>query len=488
MARPARWLALWSGVLLACGHGPVEAEGADAAFDRMVAQEMRSANVPGLTYAVVEQGRIARQQAYGSRVAGEAVAMTVDTPMQIGSLSKGITAVAILQLVESGRLALDEPIASVLEMEPGDPLSRVTVRQLLNHTSGLGTLRGNAHTDDLSLDAQALERRARDLWSAPPVAPPGSRWAYSNANYLLLGLLIERASGEDFGSYVDARIFRPLGMGSSWVVGCDCGDARGQAVVGHRPWFGSRRASVGVVSGRASGPQGGVVSTASDMARFLAMLVNGEDDLLSAEGKTLLWQPSGANSPRYGMGWFVDTAGDRAYHGGSSPGFESFAILLPRQRKAAVVLANASSGFGFDETLQLRQSVVSRALGLPYAGERRPWRRQVAFVALLLLPLVLLLDAARSTRRIVAARRAGSLPRSPSWWPMAVCAMLGGVLLVVAPRMSGAYYSTLVVFQPDLALLLLVSAGCCLPWAIARSLAGGRQERVPSRTRRTGAQ
>lgn len=466
-----RWFPLLPALLFASQTCAATARTEDDQLEIMVRAEMFRAAVPGLTFALTESGRITQQGAFGSLIHGEPAVVTLDTPMQIGSLTKSITAVAVLQLVETRRFALDDPIAPILGLAANHPLAQVTIRHLLSHTSGISTLQGNAFQNDRSMDSAALESRARRLLELHPQSPPGAHWAYSNANYLLLGFLVETVMEEDFGCYLDARIFRPLGMESSWVIGGECGGSERTAVIGHRPWFGSRRPLSNPLSGRGSGPQGGVISTAPDMARFFAMLVNGEDDLLRAENKRLLWQPASGSSPRYGMGWFVDSASGQVQHAGSSPGFEAFAVLEPDTRRAAVVLINANSGFGFGETLQLRQSVTAMALGQSYYGERRPWGRQLAFIALLLLPVGFMVDGARCARRIWTCGLPRYRRRTGSWWPLAIAAVIGWLLLLAVPRLFGAFYSTLMVYQPDLALMLAAAVGCAALWAIVRSLA-----------------
>lgn len=466
-----RWTTLAQLLLLGSQVWAAAVTPANDALVGMVRREMQSADVPGLAYAMTESGHIKQQGAFGSVLQGDSAAMTLDTPMQIGSLTKSITAVAIVQLAEAKRFALDDRIAQNLGLAQAHPLSQVTIRHLLSHTSGLSTLQGNAFQHDLAMDAGALRRRAEHILAMQPEWPPGTRWAYSNANYVLLGFLLERVTGETFDRYIESQIFTPLGMESSWVIGCDCETEAHSVGIGHRPWFGSRRPSGHPLSGRGSGPQGGVVSTAPDMARFLAMLVNGKDDLVKAEHKRLLWQPASAISPRYGLGWFIDEAEGRIQHAGSSPGFEAFAVLQPTSHRAAVVLINANSGFGFGETLQLRQSVTALALGQRYSGERRPWGRQLAFISLLLLPFALTADALRCARRLWIDGAPSLRGPARSWWPVGLAAVLGWILLWLGPRMLGAYYSTVLVYQPDLALVLAVSVGCAATWAIARSLA-----------------
>ena len=149
-----------------------------------------------------------------------------------------------------------------------------------------------------------LARRVDRLAAVTPAYEPGERWEYSNANYEILGRLIEVVSGQDYQTYVAANILEPVGMEHSFVAD---GEIHESMATGHRPWFGTKRPLPENATDRGTAPQGGIVASASDLARYMQMMMNGEDDVLSAEGKALMMRPASAASPFYGFGWFVDS-------------------------------------------------------------------------------------------------------------------------------------------------------------------------------------
>lgn len=235
--------------------------------------------------------------------------VTPDTPFLTGSISKSFTALSVMQLVEAGRVDLDAAVLRYLEDFTDSPAGDVTLRQLLSHTSGFSTLQGNTSHTDITGEADELAQWVTRLAEVGAAHAPGERWEYSNANYLVLGRVVGTA------------------------------------------------------------PQGGIIASANDVARFLQTMMNGRADVLSAEGKAEMTRPASTASPFYGLGWFVDAGNGTVWHSGASPGYETLATMLPSENKAVVVLVNAGSGLGFGETTQLRNAITAQALGLDYAAE-----------------------------------------------------------------------------------------------------------------------
>ena len=229
-------------------HGSVSRPPAsDAEIEAFVADQVRDTGIPGAAVAIVRDGRVSDARGFGvADDAGRPV--TAITPFVIGSLSKPITATAVLQLVEAGRIRLDDPVRVHLpEFGLADPgaADAITIRQLLDQTSGLPTSAGqrplNGPVSDLGLQVRALA-------DVRPAAAPGAAYAYSNANYLVLGRLVEVVSGEPFATYVQEHVFGVLGMTHA---SADRPTAvRNGLGAAHRLWFGIAR------DGRATRPPG----------------------------------------------------------------------------------------------------------------------------------------------------------------------------------------------------------------------------------------
>ena len=345
---------------------------------------------------------------------------------------------------------------------------------MLSHTSGLSTLQGNSAPAETEALSDAISRRAAWYAQQEPAYAPGTRWEYSNANYLILGRVIEAVSGMPYPAYIAAHIFEPLGMDASYVSGD--GQHTGLAQ-GYTPWFGSFRPTEMQWAGLGSAPQGGIVSTASDLARYLQMMMNGEDDVLSAAGKARMLEPASDVSPGYGFGWMLDADEGSAYHTGMSPGFETIAAMLPAQRRGVVVLTNGTSGMGFAETTDLRLGLVARALDLPQGADTGSTLRKVNFLALAAAPVILVLAMiwAWIRREPLSAKRSTAFGLFSLWFPLLAMAGVAWVCVVLIPQMFGVPISTLGLFQPDMTLLLKATAVLGVLWAVVRlAIAYGR--------------
>ena len=268
--------------LLALGIATaLQASVPSGSIDDFITTEMPISGAPGLAYAVVEDGVI-HADARGEMLIGSGRKVTPDTPFVLGSISKSFTAMAVMQLVEAGKVDLDTGISHYLDVFSGRPSGAITIRQLLSHTSGYSTLQGNQPPTDLTQSKDALSRQVKRIAQWTPAYEPGAKWEYSNANYQILGALIEAVSGLDYASYIETKILEPIGMEHSFVADGQSHDAM---ATGHRPWFGTKRPIEGSMTDRVTAPQGGVIASARDLARYLAIMMNGEDDIISAKGK-----------------------------------------------------------------------------------------------------------------------------------------------------------------------------------------------------------
>ncbi|MCJ2185696.1 serine hydrolase domain-containing protein [Novosphingobium beihaiensis] len=135
-------------------------------------------------------------------------------------------------------------------------------------------------------------------------------------------------SGQDYADYVQAHILTPIGMRNSFVSD---GRKPGKVAVGHRPWFGGKRAYNPGRTKPVDGPAGGIFASANDLALYLAMMLDGKDDIISAADKAKMLRPADRLSPFYGLGWFLDTDAGTAYHDGLVPGTETLATIAPSE-------------------------------------------------------------------------------------------------------------------------------------------------------------
>jgi CubicO group peptidase (beta-lactamase class C family) len=435
-------------------------------IEDVVDRELGASGVPGLAYAVVADGRIAAVGARGVVRSGGDREVTADTAFVTGSIAKSFTALAVMQLVEAGRVDLDAEISRYLDAFSGRPTGAITVRQLLSHTSGFSTLQGNASHRDVTDADDELARLVDRLATTAPAHAAGDRWEYSNTNYQVLGRLIEVVSGQSYQTYVASNILEPVGMEQSFVAD---GESHDSMATGHRPWFGSRRPLPENPTDRGTAPQGGIIASAPDLARYLLVMTNGRDDVLSAAGKALMMRPAGGASPFYGFGWFVDPDNGSVWHSGSTPGFESLATMIPAEGKGVVVLVNGGSGVGFGETAQLRNGITAAALGFDYDGEGSRIGQKALFVALVLLPMFYLLSMVWAWRHRGEIRaKSGAFGLFSLWFPLLTTLGAAWVVLDLVPRLLGSPLRTISLFQPDLALAMTATAVTGVVWAVFR--------------------
>ena len=199
---------------------PVQAAASEAddytAIDAFIVGQLDTLNIPGASWAIVDGDQIVHTQSYGSGVKGQAP--TAQTPFFIGSLTKSFTALAVMQLVEAGKVDLDAPVQRYLPWfaPAGEDTSMlaapVNVRQLLNQTSGLSQIPGMQGLGNFNDDPGAAEALGRLQAREVLARTDGAVFEYSNSNYNLLGLIVEAASGETYSDYVQTHIFEPLDM------------------------------------------------------------------------------------------------------------------------------------------------------------------------------------------------------------------------------------------------------------------------------------
>nr|MBP9108395.1 beta-lactamase family protein [Pyrinomonadaceae bacterium] len=175
-------------------------------IDLFVTGEMMRQRTPGISIAVVKDGKPMLVKGYGFANIEHQILVKPETIFQSGSVGKQFTAMAVMMLVEEGKVALDEKLAKYIPDVPAT-WSGITVRHLLTHTSGLGD-----YPQDFDLQRDGSEQEIfKKLQAASLASQPGERWAYSNVGYMTLGVLIRKVSGQFYGDFLAQRVFKPLG-------------------------------------------------------------------------------------------------------------------------------------------------------------------------------------------------------------------------------------------------------------------------------------
>lgn len=334
---PSNWrlLPAVAAIAAACLWSTAHAD----AVDDLLAREIQRGHLPGLSVAVVRDGQVVKTAACGQADLELGVPATPETVFQIQSITKTFTSAAVLLLAEEGKLSLDDAVSKHLDGTP-DSWKAITIRHLLNHTSGIKDFI-NEPTASLRLDVTE-EEVLRATAPRPLNFPPGERYAYSNTNYHLLAMVIRKLTGQWYGDFLRARIFRPLGMSHTRPVTLT-------ELVPHRAsgyfWTGSGfRKGDFIAESILSYGGGGILSTAPDMALWAQALMSGR--LLKPESLAQAWTPARLNSGAtsgYGLGWGIGRIeGHRElnHSGAHATGFTSFLGIYPEDRLAVVVLLN----------------------------------------------------------------------------------------------------------------------------------------------------
>ena len=199
----------------ALGAGQVES------IDAFVSSEMARQHIPGLAIGIYRRGHILLSKGYGLANVELSVPVHPETVFQSGSVGKQFVAAAIMMLVEERKLSLDDSIAKYFPDSP-PTWSRIRIKNLLSHTSGLAEYESDERTGpqgDFYLRRDFTDDELLKKIEALPIEwPVGEKWDYRNTNYLLLGLVIQKASGKPYAEYLDERIFKPLGMTSTRLI------------------------------------------------------------------------------------------------------------------------------------------------------------------------------------------------------------------------------------------------------------------------------
>ena len=442
-----------------------EPEGAElaSALDGYLAEAFPASGLPGLAVAVVDADGVRYLGTYGDVARSDGLDGS-DATFLIGSLSKSVCAVAVMQLVEEGLVDLDAPAARYAPEYATPP--EVTVRSLLNQTSGFG------YFDALS-DASA--------------GPSAGEFSYANANYDLLGRIVEDVSGQNYGTYLRSHVFDALGMDDASVAG---EPARAAEAMGHRGWFGVDVAD-GFVHEEGDSAWGGPASgyvraSVSDMASYLRMYLNsGAGALSAASVHQMVFSrvPDPSGDTFYGFGWTTYSWDDGELvmsHDGQVENCVARMCVIPGRGLGVVVLANANDEFGGNESFfQLADDVTSLAVGGVATGVDAGARAlsHAVYDAVYLLAVAAAAAPLASVVRGSWRRRWAAAGTGRRWelaLPAAFLHVMVPVYLLGLPGGLGMRWQDFADFYPDQTLVLLACVALLVVAGVAKAVVAVR--------------
>ncbi|WP_435886670.1 serine hydrolase domain-containing protein [Streptomyces erythrochromogenes] len=458
-----------------------------AALDTYVRERMQATRTPGLAYAVVGPDGPVHARSWGTDGNGRPV--TASTPFLWGSVAKPIAATAVMTLVQDGRLRLDDPVVDHLpafRFGGADHAGRVTVRHLLQQTAGIPESATSAVTDCFDADCPDAAGRIAELDRVRPLGPPGTTYAYTSANYLVLAALVESVTGRSYADHLRDGVLRPAGMDGAIA---DRASARERKLPpGHQFLWGVPSAIADGVddAGAAYGYAGGDLE---DLAAFASFQLRsgrttGGEAVLTPESIRLMRQsgrlhPSGA-ATGYGLGWRVgglEAPLDSAvWHTGATPGYSAMLFLLPEQNRALVLQQNLHGLLQDAAVMDVGFGAARILAGGTPAEPPSAATYNVTVWALTALALVLLAETCHSFRLL---RRSGSRRIAPA----ALWCLTGATptaVLVAALALVGP--GTLWTWTPD-AFTALCAAALAGTAVIALRLGAALADRRGTRRR-----
>ncbi len=454
------------------------------AIDAHVKAQMQRLHIPGASIAIIEGDKIVHLGGFG-KACPHGQTPTPQTPFFIGSITKSITALAVMQLVEAGKVELDAPVQRYLPwFRVADPqvAAQMTISHLLNQTSGMPFLPSEIALADFDDRPDAIERQVRALATLKISRPVGSEVEYSNFNYNVLGLIVESVSGESYIGYIQNHIFDPLEMRHSYT--CKSDAQKDDLAVGHRHWFSFPFPAPNWPVPLGSLPSGQLISCAEDMAHYLIAHLKsgryGDRQILSSAGIEEMHRGvkelkmGDLSGGFYGMGWFDTKIGSTRIvsHGGNTPDFSAYMALLPEYKKGVILLFNADP-FGLP--------FITDEVGMGAAAllaNQQPPPIQLDFIQWIvrLLPLIPILQIAGVFSTLRKLRRWKNDPQCPPtrnllWRRQILIPLIPNLSLAVllVYLRSNGLIRFLNLFMPDLAWIARISGTFAGIWEFVRT-------------------
>lgn len=469
--------------------GPVTADEATAVaarIDRFMNAQIKDSAIPGASVAVVRGNQVLLVRGYGHDSTGAPV--TADSLFRVASLSKSFTALAVMQLVEGGRLSLDDPVQQHLpQFQLDDPrAAQITVRELLDQTSGLN----DTMVPDLGrTQPRTTQEATTSLRTAHLATAPGTTYSYHNPNYQVAARLVEQVSGEPFDGYLRRHVFGPAQMPATASTAMDDEAVTGLPD-GHVTAYGHAFSVPGM--GNFTVGDGGVVSSAADMARWLIVNTNAGQAadgtaLVSTSGLETLHTASAPKSG-YALGW--ETRGPaasptRLEHSGSLFTYTAEQAVWPRTHYGVVLLFNAGSPMMLDQ-ISITHGVFDIVEGAtpPTAGPHVTSRVDTVLAVLSLAVLALGVSGTVRARRW-ARRRGTPVRRVLTLLPAAVVLLAAAAFPTFVEALLGRDVTWMAGLYtwPALVVFVLAAASAAAATVLARIWAWTRTSHVDASSR-----
>ncbi len=435
------------------------------AIENIITRAMSDNNIVGSAVAIINSNGVIYKKGFGEAEKNGAKTSS-KTVFNIGSLTKSFTALAILQLEDKNKLSLNDYVIDYLpnfRTKNKNLSNKITLFHLANHTSGFTTVQGNRSQVNNYSQNEALESAVTDYENVSLKFEPGITSQYSNANYQILGLIIERVTGQSYENYVIENILKPLKMTNSGF------EYNTLWAMPHRYMFGipikyNNEVKTGINA------QGGLYSNVEDMGNYLKSMLNQDSLLISKTGFTKIFEPSNAKKSSQGtLGWRYRSKNgnqklkaDVYWHVGNNPGFASVMFLIPQEDLGITILANTDgSPYGINNTSELIYGPINYILGIK--GGTTPSYLGILSIVLWILPVVFILwivkiflDRFEKKRTLIRLIFSTFL----------VLALVYFLLKFIPNDIGGAGISSVYRFAPDVGLFIILTSIVAFIWMI----------------------
>ncbi|WP_369899467.1 serine hydrolase domain-containing protein [Bacillus manliponensis] len=422
-------------------------------LDTYVENFLTEQNILGAAIAIVHENDIMYSNSWG--ITGETEKnVTLETPFTIGSISKSLTGLAVMKLMEDNSIRLDAPIQKYIPsftLKDKEAASKITIKHLLTQTSGISTYTGLSISDQESKGPGAILENVKALSNAELTAKPGEKHQYSNANFLILGALIEAVTNQTYAEYMEQHVFAPLGMQYA-AANHEVAYEKGYAA-GYQSWFGVPRKSE-VTYDDGGAPYGYITASATDMVQYIKFLSGyDESNFLTEENRGLYTTPhvqTGENR-YYGLGVRISNPNSKdemIWHSGSTPDSRAEVFYIPEKGYGGIILTNKSHILEEEALIHLKQGIIN----VLYGEEPVEIPKYNPIVQFIMVGVICLLVAI--CMYLLVKMKSRKVRRKILWRVFAfLCLLLSIATIPLFIYSTGSPWHTIQVFAPDIALL-----------------------------------
>ncbi|MGM0753379.1 MAG: serine hydrolase [Bacillota bacterium] len=424
-------------------------------LERFMNESIEEYGIPGASLAIIQNGELMFQQSWGEQRKGTPV--TKDTLFTIGSISKPLTSLAIMRLVDDKMIELDQEIDRYLpdfHYNRNGFDKKITIRHLLTHSSGISSYDGLKIADRNLRGENAINVAVQNLNNVHLNYEPGEVYQYSAANYLLLGRIIENVTNQTFSEFMDDEIFSVIGMDRT------VSNFESARVLGYQPgyqsWFGKPMKSRGFFDDSGA-PYGYMVSTTGDMSKFIKFLLDG-GEILSKDSFDTYTSPHyhRKEDMYYGLGWRISTEVDNSYyfHGGETPDSRAELFINPQQGYGFILLTNKNNFSEVLSTVRMREGIKmiveeGKSPEVQQLNHHMQWSTFIVTLFLLLLSSWNLYRLIKKTKI-----------KSKVWIFIGVLSILLSIIMIpLIIYLFNSPWNTINLYAPAIAILIKVLVG-----------------------------